>query len=64
MLTGATFGKRAHAAAGGTDRRPPRRPLSMLIRNGVLLSPLWLLWLALSSTTGTCSTRPQQLLIR
>jgi glycopeptide antibiotics resistance protein len=63
MLTGATLGKRAMLLR--VQRTDGRRagPLSMLIRNGVLLSPLWLLWLALSVDHWDVFHRPQQLMI-
>jgi glycopeptide antibiotics resistance protein len=63
VLTGATVGKRAMLLR--IERTNGRRagPLSLLIRNGVLLSPLWLLWLGLSVTHWDILARPYLLLI-
>jgi hypothetical protein len=38
-------------------------PLALLVRNGILLSPLWLLWLGLSVTRWNVFDRPYLLLI-
>jgi glycopeptide antibiotics resistance protein len=63
VLTGSTLGKRAMLLR--VERKGGRRagPVSLLIRNGVLLSPLWLLWLALSVDEWDVFTDPEQLLI-
>jgi uncharacterized RDD family membrane protein YckC len=62
-LTGSTLGKRAMLLR--VERKVGRRagPVSLLIRNGILLSPLWLLWLALSVDEWDVFTDPEQLLI-
>lgn len=62
-LTGATFGKRAMLLR--IDRTDGTRagPLAILVRNGVLLSPTWLLWLGLSVTSWNVLDRPYLLLI-
>ena len=63
LLTGSTVGKRAmllrvERTAGGRAG-----PFALLVRNGLLLSPLWLLWLALSVDHWDVFGQPQQLLI-
>jgi glycopeptide antibiotics resistance protein len=62
-LTGSTFGKRAMLLR--VQRTNGRRagPLSILVRYGVLLSPLWLLWIALSVDRWDVFAQPEQLLI-
>lgn len=62
-LTGSTVGKRAmllRVERGGGRRAGP---VSLLVRNGVLFSPLWLLWLGLSVDEWDVFARPEQLLI-
>jgi glycopeptide antibiotics resistance protein len=63
VLTGSTVGKRAMLLR--IERTNGRRagPVSLLVRNGVLLSPLWLLWLALSVDEWDVFASPGQLLI-
>jgi glycopeptide antibiotics resistance protein len=63
FLTGSTLGKRAMLLR--VDRVDGRRAgmLSLLVRNGVLLSPLWLTWLALSVDHWDVFSSPEQLLI-
>jgi len=62
-LTGATLGKRAMLLrVERTDGRHAG-PLSLLVRNGVLLSPLWLAWVGLSVDQWDIFGAPQQLLI-
>jgi hypothetical protein len=63
MLTGSTVGKRAMLLR--VERTGGRRagPVSLLVRQGVLLSPLWLLWLALSVDHWDVWASPEQLLI-
>jgi glycopeptide antibiotics resistance protein len=62
-LTGSTVGKWAMLLR--VERTGGRRagPISLLIRNGILLSPLWLLWLGLSVDHWDVFGSPQQLLI-
>ncbi|MDQ3403493.1 MAG: VanZ family protein [Actinomycetota bacterium] len=62
-FTGSTVGKRAMLLR--VERTNGRRagPVSLLVRNGVLLSPLWLIWLGLSVDTWDVLARPHQLLI-
>lgn len=62
-LTGSTVGKRAMLLR--IQRTNGRRagPLSLLVRNGILFSPLWLLWLGLSVDHWNVFDHPQQLLI-
>ena len=62
-LTGTTPGK--HAMLLRLDRTDGTRagPLAILVRNGILLSPIWLLWLALSVTSWNILDRPYLLLI-
>ncbi|WP_233459076.1 VanZ family protein, partial [Amycolatopsis acidiphila] len=62
-LTGSTLGKRAMLLR--VRRTSGRRagPVSLLIRNGILLSPLWLLWLLLNLDHWDIAAHPQQLLI-
>jgi glycopeptide antibiotics resistance protein len=62
-LTGSTVGKRAmllRVERGGGRRAGP---VSLLVRNGVLFSPLWLLWLGLSVDEWDVFAHPEQLLI-
>ncbi|MGH3879793.1 MAG: VanZ family protein [Actinophytocola sp.] len=63
VLTGSTVGKRAMLLR--VERTGGRRagPVSLLVRQGVLLSPLWLLWLALSVDHWDVLANPEQLLI-
>jgi glycopeptide antibiotics resistance protein len=63
LLTGSTVGK--HAMLLRVARTNGRRagPVSLLVRNGVLYSPLWLLWLALSVDHWDVVAHPAQLLI-
>lgn len=63
LLTGSTVGKRAMLLR--VERTNGRRagPVSLLLRNGVLYSPLWLLWLALSVDRWDVVANPEQLLI-
>lgn len=63
VLTGSTIGKRAMLLR--VERTNGRRagPVSLLVRNGVLYSPLWLLWLALSVDHWDVFANPEQLLI-
>jgi glycopeptide antibiotics resistance protein/uncharacterized RDD family membrane protein YckC len=62
-LTGSTVGKRAMLLR--IQRTNGRRagPLALLVRNGILLSPLWLLGLGLSVDRWDVFGQPQQLLI-
>lgn len=63
ILTRSTLGKRAMLLRiERTDGRPAGA-VSLLVRNGVLLSPLWLMWLALSVDHWDIFGAPQQLLI-
>lgn len=63
IQTGSTVGKRAMLLK--IERTDGRRagPFSLLVRNGVLLSPLWLLWLALDVDHWDIFGEPRQLLI-
>lgn len=63
VQTGSTLGKRAMLLK--LERTDGRRagPFSLLVRYGVLLSPLWLLWLALDVDHWNIFGEPQQLLI-
>jgi glycopeptide antibiotics resistance protein len=63
FLTGSTVGKRAMLLR--IERVDGRRAgaLSLLVRNGVLLSPLWLTWLALSVDHWDVFGSPEELLI-
>jgi glycopeptide antibiotics resistance protein len=62
-LTGSTLGKRAMLLR--VRRTSGRRagPLSLLVRNGILFSPLWLLWLLLNLDRWDLRAHPAQLLI-
>jgi glycopeptide antibiotics resistance protein len=62
-ITGSTVGKRAMLLR--ISRPDGRRagPFALLVRYGVLLSPLWLLWLALSVDDWDVFAHPVQLLI-
>ncbi len=62
-LTGSTPGKRAMLLRVERTNGRPAGPVSLLVRNGVLLSPLWLLWLALSVDHWAVFEHPVQLLI-
>jgi glycopeptide antibiotics resistance protein len=63
VQTGSTLGKRAMLLR--VERMDGRRagPVSLLVRYGVLLSPLWLSWLALTVDHWDVLGSPQQLLI-
>ncbi|MBP2325141.1 glycopeptide antibiotics resistance protein [Kibdelosporangium banguiense] len=63
VITGSTVGKRAMLLK--VERTGGRRagPLSWLVRNGILLSPMWLVWIALSVDHWDVLGRPEQLLI-
>ncbi len=62
-LTGSTVGKRAMLLR--IERSDGRRagPFALLVRYGVLLSPLWLFWLALSIDDWDVFAHPVQLLV-
>jgi glycopeptide antibiotics resistance protein len=62
-LSGSTMGKRAMLLR--LERTNGRRagPLSLLVRYTVLLSPVWLLWLALSVDVWDIAGHPERLLI-
>jgi len=62
-LTGSTPGKRAMLLRVRRTNGRRAGPLSLLIRNGILLSPLWLAWLALSVDHWDLFAHPQQFLI-
>ncbi len=63
LLSGSTLGKRAMLLR--VERTNGRRagPLALLVRYGILLSPAWLLWLALSVDIWDVSDHPSRLLI-
>ena len=63
VQTGSTLGKLAMLLK--IERTDGRRagPFSLLARNGMLFSPLWLLWLALEIDHWDVFGEPQQLLI-
>jgi glycopeptide antibiotics resistance protein len=63
LLSGSTLGKRAMLLR--VERTNGRRagPLALLVRYGILLSPAWLLWLALSVDIWDVSGHPTRLLI-
>lgn len=63
IQTGSTVGKRAMLLK--LERTDGRRagPIALLVRNGVLYSPLWLAWLALEVDHWNIFGEPQQLLI-
>lgn len=63
IQTGSTVGKRAMLLK--LERTDGRRagPFALLVRYGILLSPLWLLWLALDVDHWNLLGEPQQLLI-
>jgi glycopeptide antibiotics resistance protein len=63
VQTGSTAGKRAMLLK--LERNDGRRagPFALFVRYGVLLSPLWLLWLALDVDHWDVLGAPQQLLI-
>ncbi|HEV7650283.1 MAG TPA: VanZ family protein [Actinophytocola sp.] len=63
VLTGSTIGKRAMLLRVRRTNGRRAGPVSMLVRNGVLYSPLWLLWLALSVDHWDVFANPEQLLI-
>ncbi|MFG1646286.1 VanZ family protein [Amycolatopsis sp. NPDC049252] len=62
-VTGSTPGKRAMLLR--VARRSGRRagPISLLVRNGVLLSPLWLTWLLLDLDRWDLANHLEQLLL-
>jgi glycopeptide antibiotics resistance protein len=62
-VTGSTPGKRAMLLK--VTRRGGRRagPISLLVRNGVLLSPLWLTWLLLDLGRWDLGAHPEQLVL-
>jgi glycopeptide antibiotics resistance protein/uncharacterized RDD family membrane protein YckC len=62
-VTGSTPGKRAMLLR--VTRRGGRRagPVALLVRNGVLYSPLWLTWLALDLDRWDLGRHPEQLLL-
>ena len=62
-VTGSTPGKRAMLLR--VVRRGRRRagPISLLVRNGVLLSPLWLTWMVLDLDHWDLGNHPEQLLL-
>jgi glycopeptide antibiotics resistance protein len=63
IQTGSTLGKRAMLLR--LERTDGRRagPFALLVRYGILLSPLWLLWLAIDVDHWDVLGEPQQLLI-
>jgi glycopeptide antibiotics resistance protein len=63
IQTGSTIGKRAMLLK--VERTDGHRagPFALLVRNGVMLSPLWLAWLALEVDHWDVFGEPQQLLI-
>jgi glycopeptide antibiotics resistance protein len=63
VLTGSTIGKRALLIRVRRTNGRRAGPLSLLVRNGILLSPLWLLWIALSVDHWNVFAHPAQLLI-
>ncbi|MER6800552.1 RDD family protein, partial [Amycolatopsis mediterranei] len=62
-VTGSTPGKRAMLLR--VTRRGGRRagPIALLVRNGVLLSPLWLTWLLLDLDHWDLGHHPERLLL-
>ncbi len=62
-VTGSTLGKRAMLLR--VTRANGRRagPFSLLIRYGVLLSPLWLTWLTVDLGLGSLAEHPERLLL-
>ncbi|TDV44826.1 VanZ family protein [Actinophytocola oryzae] len=63
VQTGSTVGKRAMLMRiERTDGKRPG-PFALLARNGVLLSPFWLTWVALSVDHWNVFSQPLQLLI-
>jgi glycopeptide antibiotics resistance protein len=63
VLTGSTLGKRAMLLRVRRTNGRRAGPLALLVRNGILLSPLWLAWLALSVDHWDVFDHPQQLLL-
>lgn len=63
VLTDATVGKRAMLLRVQRADGHRAGPVAWAVRNGVLLSPLWLAWLALSVDRWDVFGAPQQLLI-
>lgn len=62
-LTGATPGKRAMLLRVERTNGHRAGPISLAVRYGILLSPLWLLWIALSVDDWDIFANPEQLLI-
>jgi uncharacterized RDD family membrane protein YckC len=62
-LTGSTLGKWAMLLRVRRTNGRRAGPISLLIRNGILLSPLWLVWIGLSVDHWDLLDSPQQLLI-
>jgi glycopeptide antibiotics resistance protein len=63
VLTGSTVGKRAMLMRVRRTNGRRAGPLSLLVRNGILFSPLWLTWIALSVDHLNVFAHPVQLLI-
>ncbi|CAM3895307.1 VanZ family protein [Kibdelosporangium persicum] len=63
LLTGSTPGKRAMLLRIERTNGHRAGPVSLAVRYGILLSPLWLLWLALSVDDWDVFANPEQLLI-
>jgi glycopeptide antibiotics resistance protein len=63
VLTDTTLGKRAMLLRVARTDGHRAGPLAWLVRNGVLLSPLWLTWMALSVDRWDVLGAPHQLLI-
>ena len=63
VLTDTTVGKRAMLMRVERSDGHRAGPVAWLVRNGVLLSPLWLVWLGLSVDRWDVFGAPQQLLI-
>ena len=63
VQTGSTLGKRAMLLKIERTDGGRAGPFALLVRNGVLLSPLWLAWLALEVDHWDVFGSPQQLLI-
>ncbi|GAA5156071.1 VanZ family protein [Amycolatopsis sacchari] len=61
-LTGSTPGKRAMLLRVRRTSGCRAGPVSLLVRNGILLSPLWLLWL-LVNLDWNLAAHPEQLLV-
>jgi glycopeptide antibiotics resistance protein len=63
MLTGSTPGKRAMLLRVRRTNGRRAGPLSLVVRNVILLSPFWMLWLALSVERWDIFAHPQELLL-